>query len=161
MIAGVFSLVGSWLFGFIDQKKGTKKATLIYGIVFLLFVLILFFLAPLSKVFVCIGVFGMLGTAGGTPNLISSYVGTIWGRWDYSAVNKVVTPMVLFMTSSVFVINSLSLKLFENYNLAFVVAIVCTIAATFVSVFVLSDKYIGKRDEDMQALIDSHMRQDA
>lgn len=161
MIAGVCSLVGSWLFGFIDQKKGTKKATLIYGIVFLLFVLILFFLAPLSKVFVCIGVFGMLGTAGGTPNLISSYVGTIWGRWDYSAVNKVVTPMVLFMTSSGFVINSWSLKLYGNYNLAFVVAIVCTIAATFVSVFVLNDKYIGKRDEDMQALIDSHMGQDA
>ena len=103
-----FALVGSWFFGFLDQKIGTKQATIIYDIWnILMFICCL--LMPYGTAFIYIGTCGLMFGLGGIYNLAVSMGIQKFGRWDFVGVNKFVTFCQAILVSSVFAINALFL----------------------------------------------------
>ncbi|MCI8991128.1 MAG: OFA family MFS transporter [Eubacterium sp.] len=146
-VASVIGLFGSWLFGFLDQKLGTKKATMIFCIsICALFVFGLF--QPLSPVLVWISACGIMGCVGGICNLQPSMVGTVFGRWDFAAANRIITPIATIMMSSSFIIVSRCIKSPFGYNALYVCCAVIA-AVIFFVVLTTKDKMIGATDAEV------------
>lgn len=150
-IAAFFSLIGSWLYGYIDSRIGTKKTLLIFCAVDFLCVGLMFLLAPVGKVWVVIAFVGLEACVGGIPNLIASMQATIWGRWDYAACSKVITPIVLLILNTVFILTSFSVTQFGNYNFVYIVMLAFIVIGC-VLVSRIRTQSIGKTDEDIMAM---------
>lgn len=144
-IASIVGLVGSWLFGFLDQKLGTRKATLIYCVgICAMFLLGL--LQPVHQAFVWLSACGIMACVGGICNLQPSMVGTIFGRWDFAAANRIISPLATLMMSSSFIIVSLCLKTGLGYNGLYICCAVIA-AICFGIVFSTKEEMIGATDE--------------
>ena len=150
-IAAIFSLFGSWLYGYIDTKIGTKKTMLIFCVVDFVCVLLMFLLAPVSRVGLVIAFIGLEACVGGIPNLIASMQTTIWGRWDYAACSKVITPIVLLILNLVFILTSFSVTTFGNWNFVYIVMLIFIVIGCIL-VSRIRDVMIGKTDEEILAL---------
>ena len=140
-IGGFFGLAGSWLFGFLDQKLGTKKATIIYAIWFLI-VLVLALLQPVHVVFVYVSCFGVACCLGGVCNLIPSMTGTIFGRWDFPAANSVINPL----TTALCAIGIFLGGFFSGgpgYTVMYIVLGIITIISLII-ILTTKDKMIGR-----------------
>lgn len=89
---------------------------------------------------------------GGIGNLIPSLIGTKWGRYDYTAAQRVLGPLTNFLKGSVALIVSLCLTKLNGYTSLYIIFMVLS-AIAFVMFSVLDDKMIGsisldKRDEN-------------
>lgn len=83
-IAGIIAFGGSFMFGVLDQKIGTRKAyVFLFVFVIVGFVLALFMAR--SAVFVWATALVLFIAQGAIGNVVPSYVTTIYGRWDYPA----------------------------------------------------------------------------
>jgi len=96
MFAGFCGLFGSWLFGFIDQKVGTKRASQIY-VICAIIAFPFCLLNGYSPIIPWITSGFFVGCMGGICNLIPSMIGTLFGRWDYPAANRVIYPITNFL----------------------------------------------------------------
>ncbi len=90
-VVGFFGIFGSYLWGWIDQKVGTKKASLIYCVWYI--VALIFLIMMNSPVIMYIGVFMVGISVGGICNLIPSLIGTIFGRKDFAAANRFISAL--------------------------------------------------------------------
>ena len=150
-IASIVALFGSWLFGWIDTKFGTKTSTTIYSIGIALFFL-LGLLQPYSVVFVWISACGIMACIGGIANLAPSMIGTVFGRWDFPAANRLISPIIMAVSSSAFLLASIFIKSAWGYNGMY---IACAIIAVLclISVRLTKDKMIGATDEEAMRAI--------
>lgn len=83
------SQFGKW--GWLDQKVGTKKATLVYAFCYIIALLLL--LLEFSGILIWIAcIFAGLGI-GGLLNLMPSLVISVYGRYNFTAVNRLVTTI--------------------------------------------------------------------
>ena len=119
-ILACIGLVGSWGFGVIDQKWGTKKSMLIFGI---------WYLVALAtnitemKVFVYISIF-MIGMAiGGSANFTTSLPAAVFGRHGFEKVNSVIFPIQGLITALNFLLSGISIKLTGSLRGVYVVNI--------------------------------------
>ena len=145
-ISSIIGLFGSWLFGFLDQKLGTRKATLIFCVsICILFLLGL--LQRTSPILVWISACGVMGCIGGICNLQPSMVGTVFGRWDFAAANRIVTPLATIMMSSSFLIVSLAMKTPWQYDGLYVICAVIA-AICFFIVYSTKETMIGATDQE-------------
>ena len=149
-IAAFISLVGSWLFGFLDTKWGTKKTLQLFGVLDLIFLLIMFLLAPVGKIWVYISAAGLWACVGGIPNLIASMQATLWGRWDYPAVSKVISTIVMCFVYFSFILTAFSVSRFGSYSFVFIVMCVGMAVAT-VLVSLIRVRMMGKTDDEVRA----------
>lgn len=142
-IAGFGGLFGSWLFGFLDTKFGTKRSTEIFTIwILVMFVLALFHSLGIAMIWVT--AFGVACAIGGVCNLIPSMVGTCFGRWDFAAANAVINPLTLaFCAMGVFMGGFFANGI--GYQKMYMVCIVLIIIAAVI-VFTTKDDLIGKED---------------
>ncbi len=143
-IGGILCIVGSILFGVIDQKLGTKKATAIY--IICMFVAIFMAMNMKNSVICVWGAAMILMAANGSArNLIPSFVGTRYGRWDYPAAYSLIGTIAMLggglgiMLTGIFK-NPMKMYIFDIVLL--VIALIC--------VCVTNDKFIGKKDEGME-----------
>jgi sugar phosphate permease len=91
-IAAVIGIPGSYFWGFLDGKFGTKKACIMYGFWYIV-AIILLLLQPQSLIFVWISIV-MVGIAiGGIGNLIPSLIASCFGRYDFIQANKAIAPL--------------------------------------------------------------------
>lgn len=90
-VVGFFGIFGSYIWGWIDQKFGTKKASLIYCVWYAVALVLLIMMQ--SKALMYIGVFMVGISVGGICNLIPSMVGTIFGRKDFAAANRFISAV--------------------------------------------------------------------
>lgn len=101
LAAALIGIVGSWLWGIVDQKIGTKKASVAFGVWYFLGILIL--LIP-SSVTMIIGIV-MLGCAiGGNGNFLPSMAATIFGRRDFSIPYSIMNMIMGLVRSLAFVV---------------------------------------------------------
>lgn len=140
MVGGVAGVIGSALIGLLDQKLGTKKAILIYAIVFLIAIIISLFHAN-GPVFVWISAIILLAVCGGTANLIPSAFITKFGRWDYPAVGRVGMAMGELGAG----VGIMATGLFANYQTMYIVFIVAIIVGAAM-VMLTKFNLIGKAD---------------
>lgn len=124
-VASLIGIVGSYLWGWLDQKYGTRKACYMYGAWYLV-TLVLMLLQPMGEFFIILSViFSGLGI-GGIGNLIPSMIGTCFGRYDFVQVNKVVAPINVIVRCSGIIIAGIMSGTVFGYNGAYVVFLVTT-----------------------------------
>lgn len=90
-VVGFFGIFGSYVWGWIDQKLGTRNASLLYCIWYVVALLCMIFMS--NAIVMWIGVFMVGISVGGIANLIPSMVGTIFGRKDFAAANRFISAI--------------------------------------------------------------------
>lgn len=146
-IASIVALAGSWLFGFLDQKLGTKPATLIYAAAIAIF-FVLGLLQPYGQTLVWISACGIMACVGGIANLAPSMIGTVFGRWDFAAANRLISPIIMAVSSSAFLLASVCLKTSAGYNGMYIICAVIA-ALCFVLVAFTKDTMIGAAEPNV------------
>lgn len=123
-IAGIF---GSYFWGYLDQRFGTKKACYLYGVWYIVS-LILLILQPYGGVPLIIISVLMAGVGiGGIGNLIPSMIGTCFGRYDFAAVNKVIAPINTIVRCTGIIVAGIMSGTVYGYSGAYAIFIVTTL----------------------------------
>ena len=131
-LSSICGLFGSYFFGWLDTKIGTRKATMIYCWFYVAALLVLAISNSVpATIFVCI--FGGLGT-GAICNLLPSYIGTVYGRDDFAIANGVVSPIASMMRCLNFLILGLALRISGNYTPAYLIFCAFSIIASILAV---------------------------
>lgn len=150
-IASVIGLFGSWFFGWLDSKFSTKTSSTVYAASISAFFL-LGLLQPISPIFVWISACGIMGCVGGIANLAPSMIGTVFGRWDFAAANRLISPLIMVVSSSAFLLASFFIKSPFGYQGMYVACAVIALLC-LVSVRLTNDTMIGATSEEAFASI--------
>ena len=126
-VVALIGVVGSYLWGWLDQRLGTKPASILFAVWFGLAVL--FNVLP-GQVCLYISLV-MIGCAiGGTTNLSASLVGTIFGRFDFAKAFTVVNPIMSVVRVCAFSVLALALNVTGSLTGAYLCFIVlCAVSA--------------------------------
>lgn len=120
-VLACIGVAGSWGFGVIDQKYGTKKSMLAFG---LWYVIALIANVTEMKSGIYLSVF-MIGMAiGGSANFTTSLPAAIFGRHGFNKVNSVIFPIQGLVTSLNFLLSGISLALTGSLRGCYVVFII-------------------------------------
>ncbi|MBE6032165.1 MAG: MFS transporter [Clostridiales bacterium] len=141
-IASAIGIVGSFIWGILDTKIGTKKTSLLFIVWYTVAVIIITF-GISSPVATWIGIAMIGSSVGGIGNLGPSMIVTIWGRWDYAAAAKVVQTITNILRVSAFGVVAFGLNVFGSITGAYYILIGCGVVA-FILMLVTNDKMIGK-----------------
>lgn len=141
-VGGVVALVGSWGLGFVDSKIGTKKAVIIYVIMIIVAIVAAIFMKN-SFAFAWISGIILFGANGAGRNLLPSYVGTIYGRWDYPAAYQLMGTLFMMLCGAGVMIPAF----FPNYTVMYIFDLVVLVIALILAI-TSKDKFIGKPDTE-------------
>ncbi len=106
-IAAVAGLIGSYFWGWLDQKTNTKLASIVYGFSYIVALLLLIFAKVEVLVYIAILFVGF--GIGGLLNLMASMVIAVYGRYDFVAANSLVSPIASLVQKGAFVIMAAAL----------------------------------------------------
>lgn len=148
VIGALCSLVGSWAFGFLDEKTNSKKALIIFGVSTLISNLVFRFLAPTSGVWALISTIMLFACVGGIPNLQASVITSLWGRWDYSAAAKLIQPVAMFFVMNVSLVMGYCLGWTGNYEFYLMLLSILIIVAIILICTLKMDR-LGKTDDEV------------
>ena len=101
-LVALVGLVGSFFVGYIDERMGTKKAMVIFGIWYALSLLAN---ATEVRFLVYFSVFMIGMSIGGSANFTTSLTTSMFGRQGFSKVNSVVFPIQGVVSAFSFVVN--------------------------------------------------------
>lgn len=137
-LGGICGVVGSFLFGLVDQKVGTRKAFLIY-FVFIIIGFAFLLLMPKGIAFCWISGIVIFAAQGALCNLLPSYVATKYGRWDYTMGYQVIGTIFEIGAG----IGVMMTGFFTNFGMMYLVDLVLLVIG-FVMMIASNDKFIGK-----------------
>lgn len=141
-IASAIGILGSFVWGILDTKIGTKKTSLLFIVWYTVAVVIITF-GIHSPALTWIGIIMVGSSVGGIGNLGPSMIGTVWGRWDYAAASKVVMTITNILRVSAFAVVAFGLTVFGSITGAYYILIGCGVVS-FILMLVTNDKMIGK-----------------
>ena len=104
-ILALGGVVGSWLIGIIDDKIGTKKTMVGFGIWYAIALLCNFGAADSSSPLVYVSLFMIAMGIGGSANFTTSLPASIFGRHGFDKVNSVIFPIQGAITALCFLVN--------------------------------------------------------
>ena len=137
-VAAIVGIVGSYIWGWLDQKFGTKNASLIYGVWYLIALLLMIFqngsmiLIGLATFFVGFGI-------GGIGNLIPSIIGTCFGRFGFIQANRIIAPVNTAVRSTALII--IGIIGVEHLNTAYLVFFAFSVLAIILISFIKPKTY--------------------
>jgi sugar phosphate permease len=143
-IAGILGIIGSYLWGYLDQKTNTKKTVVIYALYMMAmqFLNAAFFTNKTVSTILII-LIGIL--IGGIGNLFPSMVIQIFGRFDFAAANSVCVPILTAVRAFTFILIAFVLGASHgNFRLLCIVLGFVSLVAVILSLC-LSNKTIGKK----------------
>ena len=130
-VMGFFGIFGSYIWGYIDLKIGTKKATYIYAAWYVVALLLLIFMA--NTVSIYLGVFMVGISVGGICNLIPSMIGSVFGRHDFAAASRFISAITKGICACAYLYNARSLALTGDLTAGYVgLIVICVVAALLV-----------------------------
>ncbi len=140
--AAICGLLGSYATGWLDQKIGTKKASIIYGFWYLIALVLC---ALPAKTFTLYGSVIFIGVGiGGIGNLFPSMASTVFGRFDFVRAMGVLNPITSIVRSFAFIIIAFGLSKLGGYAGAYaIIAVLDVIAIIIISR--IDSTCIGKR----------------
>lgn len=138
-VGGIFAFIGSFLFGALDQKLGTKKAYAVYYVCLIIAFVFCFFM-PKGAGFVWIACCIMFCAQGAGCNLLPSYVATKYGRWDYGAAYQVIGTLFYLGAG----LGIMSTGFFKSAMAGYTFYLVIMIIG-FVLMMMSKDTFVGKR----------------
>lgn len=128
-IAAVVGIVASYFWGVIDQKWGTKVASMLLALWFVASILLL--ILP-SKVCVWIGVFMFGCSLGGNTNFSTSMCASLFGRYDFNRAFNVVFPITcIFRATAAVIMGALLTASGGNYRVPYIIFIAGALVAFF------------------------------
>lgn len=141
-LAAVVGVVGSVVWGFIDMKIGTRKATMLYAVWYGLAVIVL--LASRDSIWgtilgICMSGWGL----GGIGNLQPSMLAQTFGRFDYASASRVVNTIVAFIRVLAFAVVGIAINMTGSIDGAYGFLIASCVVA-FILAYILDDRLIGK-----------------
>lgn len=104
-ILALGGVVGSWLVGIIDDKLGTKKTMVGFGIWYAVALLLNFTAVDQVTVLVYVSLFMIAMGIGGSANFTTSLPASIFGRHGFDKVNSVIFPIQGAVTALCFLVN--------------------------------------------------------
>lgn len=116
-IASLCGIFGSYCWGWLDQKLGTRITSIIYGCWYILALLLLMVEAAGPVTMIAIIVVGI--GIGGIGNLVPSMIGTIYGRKDYLMANRLIMPICAIVRSCAFALMAFALSATGGYTGAY------------------------------------------
>lgn len=143
-IAAGIGLVGSYFWGWLDQKIGTKPASCVYAGSYIGALLLMVFAQIhifnyIALVFVGLGIGGLL-------NLMPSLVAAVYGRYDFMAANGLVSPIAALIQKGAFALTAILLsKSGGDFTLPYTVFIGIDILG-IVLLLCVTNKCKGKQD---------------
>lgn len=134
-IGGIVSAAISFISGVIDQKWGTKKTTILYCLLCLISYIILIFVTMQPIVaFFLIFVVGLNGAPG---NLTPSMFISKFGAQNYTAVNRLLMPVVMVLRSCSYFVVGMAMSLRGNmadiYSVLSIVIIISFVLLIFIN----------------------------
>lgn len=141
-LAAVIGIFGSFVWGIIDLKIGTKKTTLIYAIWYIIAVIVLLISVhnlPGTIFGICMVGWGI----GGIGNLQPSMLAQTFGRFDFASASRVITTIVGAIRILAFAIVGGAVGLTGSIDGAYGVLIGANIIAIILA-FLLDDSLIGR-----------------
>lgn len=124
-VAAVLGLAGSYITGWLDQKIGTKKASVVYGIWYLVAVILC--ALPASDAVMYLSVFFTGIGIGGIGNLFPSMIATLFNRHDFVRALGVMNVISLLIRSVTFSIIAFGLSHFGGYAGAYAIVAVLNV----------------------------------
>ena len=124
-VAAVLGLLGSYVTGWMDQKIGTKRTSVIYGIWYLAAVLSC--CLPASDLSMYLSVFLIGIGIGGIGNLFPSMVGNLFNRHDFARALGVMNVVTLILRSFAFSILAFGLENLGGYSGAYAIVAVINV----------------------------------
>lgn len=106
-ILALGGVVGSWLVGVIDDKIGTKKTMIGFGVWYCVALLLNFTAVDHVTPLVYVSLFMIAMGIGGSANFTTSLPTSIFGRHGFDKVNSVIFPIQGAVTALCFAVNGL------------------------------------------------------
>lgn len=100
-------VVGSWLVGVIDEKMGTKKTMVLFGVWYCVALLLNFTAVDKVTPLVYASLFMIAMGIGGSANFTTSLPASIFGRHGFDKVNSVIFPIQGIVTALCFAVNGI------------------------------------------------------
>lgn len=141
---GVF---GSWLFGILDDKYGTKKTMVVFGIWYMI-ALIFNVMETTTTIYISVFMIGM--AIGGSANFTTSLPAAVFGRYGFEKVNSVIFPIQGIITSLNFLLSGISIAITGSLRGSYIVFI-CIIV---VNIFLIKLVNEHKFNKDFQMVIE-------
>ena len=132
-VAALFGMLGSYLFGVLDTKRGTKIAFISYCLFFAAAV-VCNILGNVHIAFVYVSIALVGASLGGITNFTISYPCSIFGQLDYPFVNTYSFPITNCIQSCAFAVNAVVLSVTGRLDIAYIVfAVLLVIAAIWIA----------------------------
>lgn len=141
-VAAILGLFGSYATGWLDQKLGTRKASIWYGLWYL--VALILCALPANDITLYGSIFFIGIGIGGVGNLFPSMAATVFGRFDFVRAMGVLNPITSIVRSFAFVILAFGLSKLGGYAGAYAIVAVLDIVGIFL-VSRIDETCIGKR----------------
>ena len=140
--ASICAIPGSILWGWLDQKYGTRAAGMLYAATYILTLVVLILqINNIAVTFIAVALVGV--GLGGIKNLVTSMVASAYGRYDFSAAFRVILPITIVVRTMAFAVLAIALKLGKGFSGAYMAFIPIDIIG-LVLVFFITDRCKGR-----------------
>lgn len=131
-------IAGSWLIGALDQKIGTKKTMIMFGI---WYAIALMLEVTEKRVLVIIFLIMFAVALGGSANFTTSLPAAVFGRHGFAKVNSVLFPIQALVSSLGFFVNGTVLNATGNLRMSYVIAAAASIVVVVIVCFIKEHEY--------------------
>lgn len=137
-IAAIIGIAGSYLWGYIDQRMGTKFASQIFGIWYALAIILL--IAPGGNFTLFMGI-AMIGFGiGGTANFPPSMTTECFGRHEFATSYSVVNMIMGVTRSTAFVVLGIISSMAGSMEIAYIAFLLISLLSTITISLVTKDE---------------------
>ena len=141
-LVALIGLVGSFFVGYMDERLGTKKSMLFFGIWYALSLLAN---ATENTVLVYVSIFMIGMSIGGSANFTTSLTTSVFGRQGISKVNSVVFPIQGAVSALSFVVNGVVSNI-TGGNLRYTYLIFAGVSVVSALIVLLVDEHRFNKD---------------
>ncbi len=140
-VCAIIGVGGSYIYGWLDQKFGVKKAIIIFLLWYSL-ALVLNITENLTLVYISVLMVGV--SIGGAANFIISLPASVFGRHGFAKANSVVFPIMSAILFSNYIINAQAIKITGSLRGAYMVFL----AFLIINIFFVSLIDVRKYNKD-------------
>lgn len=141
-LVALIGLVGSFFVGYMDERLGTKKSMLFFGIWYALSLLAN---ATENTVLVYVSIFMIGMSIGGSANFTTSLTTSVFGRQGFSKVNSVVFPIQGAVSALSFLVNGVVSNI-TGGNLRYTYLIFAGVSVVSALIVLLVDEHRFNKD---------------
>lgn len=149
-VCALVGLVGSFGFGFIDQKLGVKTAIRGYLVWYMVALLINVILNNQIGGYICVAMVGI--AIGAAANFMTSLPASVFGRHNFDLVYSIYFPIMEIVLMLNYIVNAKALELTGSLRGAYAVFVVL-LAVNFILISVLNTRKYNldyKKEEELE-----------